>query len=191
MLSQGTRALGTAARQFTRHTYHRAAAVTSLTRSHVISASPRAAVTTRHLPITRLALLHTSRSCLTTYQQADVPIERYHRIADVTLDVMVDNLEAAGEEVEIDGFDLEYSQGVMTLKLGAHGTYVINKQPPNKQIWLSSPKSGPKRFDYDDAQHKWFYQRDNSTLDGLLNDELNGILGDDIDVLEGLDTDEL
>lgn len=29
--------------------------------------------------------------------------------------------------------------GVLTLKLGSHGTYVINKQPPNKQIWLSSP----------------------------------------------------
>ena len=29
--------------------------------------------------------------------------------------------------------------GVLTLKLGSKGTYVINKQPPNKQIWLSSP----------------------------------------------------
>jgi len=29
--------------------------------------------------------------------------------------------------------------GVLTLKLGEHGTYIINKQPPNKQIWLSSP----------------------------------------------------
>lgn len=30
--------------------------------------------------------------------------------------------------------------GVLTLDAGAAGTYVINKQPPNKQIWLSSPK---------------------------------------------------
>lgn len=29
--------------------------------------------------------------------------------------------------------------GVLTVKLGDKGTYVINKQPPNKQIWLSSP----------------------------------------------------
>ncbi len=29
--------------------------------------------------------------------------------------------------------------GVLTLDLGQQGTYVINKQPPNKQIWLSSP----------------------------------------------------
>ncbi len=30
--------------------------------------------------------------------------------------------------------------GVMNLRCGVHGTWVINKQPPNKQIWLSSPK---------------------------------------------------
>lgn len=29
--------------------------------------------------------------------------------------------------------------GVLTVKLGDKGTYVVNKQPPNKQIWLSSP----------------------------------------------------
>ena len=37
------------------------------------------------------------------------------------------------------------SQGVLTLNLGSHGTYVINKQAPNKQIWMSSPLSGPVR----------------------------------------------
>ena len=25
---------------------------------------------------------------------------------------------------------------------------MLNKQPPNRQIWLSSPVSGPKRFDW-------------------------------------------
>ena len=28
---------------------------------------------------------------------------------------------------------------VLTLKLGCLGTYVLNKQTPNRQIWLSSP----------------------------------------------------
>ena len=36
---------------------------------------------------------------------------------------------------------------MLTIKFGnSHGTYVINRQTPNKQIWLSSPKSGPKRL---------------------------------------------
>lgn len=30
--------------------------------------------------------------------------------------------------------------GVLTLRMGSAGTYVINKQPPNQQIWLSSPR---------------------------------------------------
>lgn len=53
--------------------------------------------------------------------------------------------------------------------LPPNGTYVVNKQPPNKQIWLSSPLSGPKRYDYVDG--KWTYLRDNSTLGQLLKDE--------------------
>ncbi|KAF7284339.1 hypothetical protein GWI33_022321 [Rhynchophorus ferrugineus] len=44
--------------------------------------------------------------------------------------------------------DVSYGAGVLTIDLGKFGTYVINKQSPNKQIWLSSPTSGPKRLDY-------------------------------------------
>ena len=43
---------------------------------------------------------------------------------------------------------MEYSAGVLTLVVEGVGTYVLNKQPPNKQIWLSSPVSGPKRYDW-------------------------------------------
>lgn len=64
------------------------------------------------------------------------------------------------------------------------GTYVINKQPPNKQIWLSSPKSGPKRYDYvvygegqaqkeDTAVGDWVYLRDGSTVNQLFREELD------------------
>ena len=62
-------------------------------------------------------------------------------------------------------------------------TYVINKQPPNKQIWLSSPKTGPKRYDYvilgdgqqdkqDTASGEWIYLRDNSTMNQLFVEEI-------------------
>lgn len=66
----------------------------------------------------------------------------------------------------------------MTVNLGlTHGTYVINKQSPNKQIWLSSPISGPKRFDFayadDDNNEKgyWIYKHTGETLHELLDDE--------------------
>ena len=54
-------------------------------------------------------------------------------------------------------------------------TYVLNKQPPNKQIWLSSPLSGPKRYDYvtpASGGGDWVYLRDGSTLSGLLEEEI-------------------
>jgi frataxin len=63
------------------------------------------------------------------------------------------------------------------------GTYVLNKQPPNKQIWLSSPLSGPKRFDWVVAgegmnekegagKGEWIYLRDGSSLAEILKKEL-------------------
>jgi frataxin len=79
------------------------------------------------------------------------PVE-YHRLADETMDKLTTELEDLLEGNDITGSDIEYSvyylvfdwgliiqSGVLTLKLGKHGTYVINKQPPNQQIWLSSP----------------------------------------------------
>jgi len=84
-------------------------------------------------------------------------------------------IEAGGSKSE--GCDVEYHAGVLTLNLGEKGTFVINKQPPNKQIWLSSPLSGPKRYDYDQTHRVWFYGRDQSTLSDLLDTELKVLMG--------------
>lgn len=70
----------------------------------------------------------------------------------------------------------------MTLKLGDKGTYVVNKQPPNKQLWLSSPTSGPKRYDFDSEHQVWFYGRDHHSLKYLLDTEITKAIGIDIDV---------
>jgi len=118
-----------------------------------------------------------------TYTTADLSPGEYHKASDTALEGILDVLETIGDQEDIDGYDVEYSQGVLTLKLGSNGTYVLNKQPPNRQIWLSSPKSGPKRYDYDAKHDKWFYARDNHTIDEVLNEELSEILGMDIKVL--------
>jgi len=80
--------------------------------------------------------------------------------------------------------------GVLTLSTN-HGDYVLNKQPPNKQIWLSSPISGPKRFDWvisgdhlhekegtEAAVGEWIYLRDGSSLNVLLKKEVGVDLGE-------------
>lgn len=63
----------------------------------------------------------------------------------------------------------------------AYGTYVINKQTPNKQIWLSSPRSGPKRFDYvpsaSGSEHGyWIYKHTGVVLHELLDKEMAEIV---------------
>ena len=66
---------------------------------------------------------------------------------------------------------------------------MINKQPPNKQIWLSSPISGPKRYDWvvisegqsakeGTGDGEWVYLRDMSTLRELLLTEVGVDLSD-------------
>lgn len=75
-------------------------------------------------------------------------------------------------------FNLCAKDGILTVFLGEeHGTYVINKQTPNKQIWLSSPFSGPKRFDYVPSSKapengSWIYKHTGVGLHELLEAEL-------------------
>lgn len=139
--------------------------------------------------------------------------EEYHTVAEAWMDAINEKAEAmqeAREDVEVEysvslprhsrpcqhgkNFILTPSSfcplqaGVLTLSLPQQGTYVINKQPPNKQIWLSSPLSGPKRYDWvldGEGQHEkegsgegeWVYLRDGSNLTELLRREI-GIIVD-------------
>ncbi|GIL52553.1 hypothetical protein Vafri_8379 [Volvox africanus] len=98
----------------------------------------------------------------------------YHHVADGTLDMVAEKLEVFIEDREVPDGDVEYSQGVLTVKLGKHGTFVINKQTPNRQIWLSSPVSGPFRFDYVDG--RWVYNRDGRDLVQQLEQEIGSLL---------------
>ena len=63
----------------------------------------------------------------------------FHKESDRALDTIYEKFEELLEQVDLEDGDVELSQGVLTLKLGGLGTYVINKQTPNRQIWLSSP----------------------------------------------------
>ncbi|KAL9132505.1 MAG: hypothetical protein Q9175_006324, partial [Cornicularia normoerica] len=92
-------------------------------------------------------------------EAAELSTDQYHKLADQYIDRLVAQLEEMQEERE--EVDVEYSvrlplqpfhhhlplrvadqdphnqAGVLTLLFPPHGTYVLNKQPPNKQIWLS------------------------------------------------------
>ncbi|TPX72375.1 ferroxidase [Spizellomyces sp. 'palustris'] len=110
----------------------------------------------------------------------------YHKFADDTMDNLVEVLEELGELVDIDGYDVVFASGVLTLSLGSSGTYVINKQPPNKQIWLSSPVSGPKRFDWSASTEQWQCLRTNEVLEDMLSRELSSLLKREVDISSSL-----
>ncbi|KAI5967859.1 YFH1 [Candida margitis] len=99
----------------------------------------------------------------------------YNKISNEYLENLADELEELNGSYE--QVDAELSHGVLTLTLPPNGTYVINKQPPNKQIWLSSPISGPKRYDL--IQGHWRTLRDGSLLTELLESEISEALKTD------------
>jgi frataxin len=71
--------------------------------------------------------------------------------------------------------------GVLNIQFGApYGSYVINRQRPNLQIWLSSPTSGPKRYDFIDG--RWIYKHDGVCLHDLLEKETSEILKYPVDL---------
>lgn len=71
---------------------------------------------------------------------------------------------------------------MLNIKLGEpFGTYVINRQTPNKQIWFSSPISGPKRYDFvqtvttPKVKGYWVYKHDGTTLHETLQAEMKSV----------------
>jgi len=109
-------------------------------------------------------------------------MERYQALSDTTMEILWERLEELLDAEGNSSYEVEYNSGVLTLRMGDKGTYVINKQPPNKQIWLSSPISGPKRYDYSESQDAWFYSRDGELMGDLLNKELSDALEQDINL---------
>lgn len=102
----------------------------------------------------------------------DISLSEYNSISNEYLEIMADELEELSETYP--QVDAELTQGVLTLTVPPNGTYVINKQPPNKQIWLSSPISGPKRYDF--IGGRWITLRDGSSLTELIQGEISQAL---------------
>ena len=95
----------------------------------------------------------------------------YVALADEALDTILEKADELSDER--DDVEVELSSGVLTLKT-LEGTWVLNKQVPNRQLWLSSPLSGPCRYEY--VEGTWTHTRDGSSLAELLERELGLIM---------------
>ncbi|XP_050296239.1 frataxin homolog, mitochondrial [Anthonomus grandis grandis] len=108
----------------------------------------------------------------------------FEKVCEETLNSLADYFEELVEtESQFENADVMYGAGVLTVDLGKHGTYVINRQSPNRQIWLSSPTSGPKRFDFSTKENCWIYKHDGQHLHEILKKELENILGKGVTIL--------
>jgi frataxin len=104
-------------------------------------------------------------------------------ISNKTLESLNDKFDELSDEYSnklSNEYDVNYSNGVLTVKVDSkYGTYVINKQTPNLQIWLSSPLSGPKRYDF--INNRWIYKHDGESLHSLLTREISEYLKENVD----------
>jgi len=87
------------------------------------------------------------------------------------------HLAAAIEDALPDQIDVDLQGGILTLELDDGAQYVINKHGPNRQIWLSSPKSGAWHFAWDVSRAAWVSTRTPARLDQLIADELAAVTG--------------
>ena len=93
----------------------------------------------------------------------------YEALANALLDDLFDHLDKAiGDEAEVD-----FENGILTVELETGAQYVINKNTPTAQIWLSSPKSGAHHFAHDADSGRWASTRGGDDLLALLEKEFS------------------
>ncbi|XP_067131897.1 frataxin, mitochondrial [Centruroides vittatus] len=125
----------------------------------------------------RVDYLNVRTFCL----ESNFDLAKYEEVCNETLESLAEYFEEVLVENKYPESDVSLSSGVLTIFLNdKQGTYVINRQTPNRQIWLSSPVSGPKRYDW--TGEKWIYKRDGISLHRLLEKEMSELLGKSVDL---------
>ena len=106
----------------------------------------------------------------------------FHEVADTTLSHVHDVTDRWMDDNGLLDCDIDYDMGVLTISLGTKGTFILNKQVPTRQIWLSSPASGPSHYCFCQKTQAWRDTRNGSELLLRLEDELFRLNGFRIDL---------
>lgn len=113
---------------------------------------------------------------------------RYNTAADNFLE----QVECVLEELNHESIEeIQNGGGVLTIDITHCGSFVLNKQAPNLQLWLSSPLSGPHHYNMVEeeeaprtatASHSanWLCEKDQHSLKEKLESELSQALGKQI-----------
>lgn len=112
-------------------------------------------------------------STSTSYTQKLVKESTFDDVANRTLSHLHDMLENWADYNGSEEYDISLELGVLTLALGeGGGTFVLNKQAPTRQIWLSSPQSGPSHYSFCQDTQCWIDERSGKELLQFLQGEL-------------------
>jgi len=87
--------------------------------------------------------------------------------ADRTLQALLDAVEGALPDADGDLRD-----GILTLEVEGVGTFIVNRHVPNREIWLSSPRSGAWHFGWDGAAGAWVSTRGAERLEAVVSADL-------------------
>lgn len=71
------------------------------------------------------------------------------------------------------------SDGVLQMSFGTHGTFIVSRQTPKRELWLSSPKTGPWHYKFDHVNKDWICSKGNDRFWDRLNKEISPILGEE------------
>ena len=133
-----------------------------------------------HAPACIGKLLATSSAADASAGDGDLlALPLFHTLAERALEGVQDVAEEFADADPEERMEVEFSGDVLEISVRAGGTFVLNKQTPNRQLWLSSPVSGPLRYNFDVASATWRNARDNETaLTATLADDLEQLLGE-------------
>ncbi|MCE2989169.1 MAG: iron donor protein CyaY [Burkholderiales bacterium] len=92
------------------------------------------------------------------------------------VDDILASIESQADAFE-DDIDCEVSSGILTLEFASGRKVIINRQTPNREIWVAA-KSGGFHFRFDAGA--WRDTRSNQTLDTLLTKVCSEQSGSDV-----------
>lgn len=81
------------------------------------------------------------------------------------------------EKIETDYWSVvecEFSEGVLKIQTETVGIFIINRNIPRKELWLSSPFSGGAHFSYSEGE--WLNTRTQESFEPLLFKELDQLM---------------
>eukprot|EP00760_Papus_ankaliazontas_P006047 PhM_4_TR12869/c0_g1_i1/m.29013/K19054/FXN; frataxin len=128
------------------------------------------------------------RGCLSSFANGRATMQRrmycmsgftnkdYNTKADATLEMLSDHASDWENNYPDIVTDVAFSSGVLEIETTNAGKWVLNKQAPKLQIWLSSPKSGPSHYSHDDKTDTWVCDKTEQNMLHVLEKEFTEVL---------------